>query len=105
MINLTPHSIALQLPSGEVVTFPPSGKVAIVETFEEVVGEAFGVPVIKRTLGEAFGLPEEGIPCLVSSFVLEASKVRAGVYAPDSGNTAVRNEKGHVKAVTRLVAA
>jgi hypothetical protein len=103
MINLTPHTITIRTSSGDV-TIPPSGQVARVSTAETVVGTVLGVPVIERKFFEVEGLPPEGTPCLVSALVLSACPRRAGVYAPDSGPTAVR-ENGQVVAVTRLVAA
>lgn len=122
MLNLTPHSITLRTAHGDI-TFPPSGVVARVETIETVIGsmdvfapgapetDAQGnsngvrVPVVSRTFGAVEGLPAEGTPCIVSALVLSAVPGRSGVYAPDTGATAVRNEKGHIIAVTRLVAA
>lgn len=104
MINLTPHAITLQRADGTQVTYPPSGVVARVASVEKVVDEVNGIPVISRTLGEAEGLPEEGTVCLVSAMVLSAVPGRKGVFAPDSGPTAIR-ENGQVVAVTRLVAA
>ena len=104
MRNLTPHSIHVAV-DGEIRVFPPSGEIARVSTVEQVIGEFNGITVVYRSLGEVTGLPEEGEPCLVSAMVLEAVKGRKGVYAPDSGPTAVRNEKGHIVHVTRLVAA
>ena len=104
MRNLTPHSIRVAV-DGEIRVFPPSGEIARVSTVEQVIGEFNGITVVSRSLGEATGLPEEGEPCLVSTMVLEAVKGRKGVYAPDSGPTAVRNEKGHIVHVTRLIAA
>ena len=47
----------------------------------------------------------EGVECIVSAMVASAVPGRAGVFAPDTGDTALRNEKGFVIAVTRLVAA
>ncbi len=123
MLNLTPHAITLKCLDGSEVTFQPSGTVARVATIESVVGtrdvwshgqtecdehgNSFGsrIEVVRRVLGEAEGLPPEGTDCLVSAMVLSAVHGRKGVYAPDSGPTAIRNEKGQVIAVTRLVAA
>lgn len=123
MLNLTPHAITLKCLDGSEITFQPSGVVARVTTIESVVGTrdvwphgvpecdeqgnstGSRIPVVSRTLGEAEGLPEEGVECLVSAMVLSAVPGRKGVYAPDSGPTAIRNEKGHIVAVTRLVAA
>ena len=104
MINLTPHAITLQKPDGTRVTIAPSGQLARVSTAEQVVAELDGTPVITRTTGDAEGLPEEGTPCIVSAMVLAAVPGRKGVYAPDSGPTAIR-ENGQVVAETRLVAA
>jgi hypothetical protein len=59
-----------------------------------------------RVPGEVTGLPEDGTPCIVSAMVLAALPPGTpGVYAPDTGATAVRNDRGHIMAVTRLVAA
>lgn len=104
MINLTPHAITLQKADGTRVTLQPSGSVARVTTVETVIGEIDGLPVVSRVTGEAEGLPEEGTVCIVSAMVLAAVPGRKGVYAPDSGPTAIR-ENGQVVAVTRLVAA
>ena len=104
MLNLTPHDITLALPDGERVTFPLSGRLARVTSHEVVVGALQGVPVIERQFYAVEGLPNDGTPCLVSALVLSACPGRAGVYAPDTGPTAIR-ENGQVVAVTRLVAA
>ena len=100
MINLTQHPIVIGS-----TTIPPSGTVARVSTVERVVGEFNGVPVIERSFGEVVGLPEEGTPCIVSAMVASAAPGRKGVFAPDTGATAIRDEQGRVVAVTRLVAA
>ena len=104
-INLTPHALSVQLPDGSTTTIPPSGVVARVTTEEVVVGQVVGVPVVERRFGAVEGLPDEGVPCLVSALVAGAVPGRKGVYAPDTGPTAIRNDKGHVVAVTRLVKA
>ena len=107
MINLTPHAITVRAADGTDTTYPPSGTVARVSTTDEVVGACpvTGAPIVRRVFGEVTGLPEEGTPCLVSALVLSAVPGRAGVYAPDTGPTAIRNEAGQIVAVTRLVAA
>ena len=105
MLNLTPHSITIvNTLTGESTTYPPSGQLARVSMKEVVVGTISGVTVIKRVAGEVEGLPEEGVICLVSAMVLDRCAGRSGVYAPDSGPTAIRVD-GQIKAVTRLVAA
>lgn len=104
MINLTPHAISIKI-NDETITFEPSGVVARIETKEVVVNEINGIPVIKRELLQVVGLPDNDVPCIVSSMVLDAMKNsnRKNLFAPDTGNTAIRNERGHVVAVTRLV--
>jgi hypothetical protein len=107
MVNLTPHPITVIGADGAEHTFPPSGQLARVATIEAVTGVCAitGAPVVTRTLGDVQGLPDDGAPCIVSAMVLAACPGRAGVYAPDTGSTAIRDERGQVKAVTRLVAA
>lgn len=123
MLNLTPHAITLKFSDGGEITYPPSGTVARVATVEKAIGtmdvvppgvaecdeqgnsNGKRIPVIRRTLGAVTGLPVEGVECLVSAMVLSAVPGRTGVYAPDTGDTAIRNDKGFVVAVTRLVAA
>ena len=115
------YRITLRTAHGDI-TFPPSGVVARVSTVETVVGfvdvvppgvapcdeqgntNGHRIPVVTRAFGEVFGLPADGTPCIVSALVAGAVPGRAGVYAPDSGSTAVR-ENGQIVAVTRLVAA
>jgi len=107
MINLTPHPIVVRAPDGTETVFAPSGQVARVSTAETVIGTCCftGAPIITRTMGEASGLPEDSTPCLVSALVLSACQGRPGVFAPDTGPTALRDERGQIVAVTRLVAA
>lgn len=104
-INLTPHAITILLSDGSTITLLPSGTVARVTTEEVVVGETGGIPVVERRFGAVEGLPAEGVACIVSAMVAGAVPGRAGVYAPDTGSAAVRNDKGHIVAVTRLVKA
>jgi len=106
MINLTHHAITLRLPDGQDVTLPPSGTVARVSMLEEIVGTVAGLPLIRRRPGPVIGLPDGDQPFIVSSMVLAALPAGApGVYAPDTGSTAIRDERGLVVAVTRLVGA
>jgi hypothetical protein len=105
MINLTPHAITL-ISQDEEITIEPSGTVARVSMTEEVIGAWGEMPVIRRVAGAVTGLPTDGRACIVSAMVLAALPAGTeGVFAPDTGPTAVRNDKGHVVAVTRLVAA
>jgi len=106
--NLTPHAIVVRTPSGDR-TFPPTGLVARVETEEYTIGEVDGIPLVGRTAGRLI-LPnvpgaESNDQLIVSSMALDAASVVQArrLVAPDTGTTAVRNDKGHVVAVTRLV--
>lgn len=112
MKNLTPHPVTIRTADGDI-TLPPSGTVARVATAETdagtiTIGDGTSqVPVVQRAMGEIIGLPEEDLPCIVSSLVLEAVRVqqpwRRAIYAPDTGPTAIRDQNGQVLAVTRLV--
>lgn len=116
-VNLTPHAIAIAtvLDDGDdtAVTVQPSGSIARVSMDElsvRPIEDEYGngiIPVITRKAGAVTGLPapREGVNYLVSGMVLDAlaGSVRFDVFAPDTGPTAVRNDKGHITAVRRLV--
>lgn len=101
MINLTPHAINVN-----GVIYEPSGTVARVEmeeTFVCTLGD--GTHVISRKAGKVIGLPDYETPILVSSLVLDVLEDEWSMvaFAPDTGSTAIRDEKGHITMVTRLV--
>lgn len=106
MINLTPHPITIRV-GGVDTTIQPSGTLARVSSTEYVVGtcQLTGAEIVRREFGQVTGLPADGADCLVSALVLSAVPGRPGVFAPDTGPTAVRDAAGHIVAVTRLVAA
>lgn len=100
-INLTQHAITL----GDTVV-QPSGHIVQVTMQEEVIGMVGDMPAITRRPDHLGGLPdpEEGKVYVVSSMVLDqVPSNRLDVIAPDTGSTAIRNEKGHVLAATRVV--
>lgn len=115
--NLTDHVIRV-LVGGSVIDIPPCGRVAHVKHKETVTRSLHGIPVIEREV-ESVDLPEAEIFFpggweggwlkyrIVSSMVLDAireqGRVVADLYAPDTGTTAVRNDRGQVEYVTRLV--
>lgn len=109
MLNLTPHTINLKTADG-IVSYPPSGMLArVTEVYSSTGQDIEGVPVVTRGWGHVVGIPRDAqgipVPCLVSSLVLGALPIGTrNVYAPDTGETAIRNEKGQVVAVKRLVA-
>ena len=107
MLNLTPHAIVVETDNGRI-TFEPSGTVARVDTHTELVGTVTvdDIPVVERSYGEVENVPE--LPCdpfLVSSMVLDRlPKEYSGVaFAPDTGLGAIRDDKGHIVAVSRLI--
>ncbi len=105
MINLTPHDINIQTKDG-IVTFPKSGIIARVNEKTKVVGKCpvTYVDLVIKEYSEVENLPEVG-HFLVSAMVLQAAKKKEGLflYAPDSGSSAIRDEKGQIKAVVSLV--
>ncbi len=109
MINLTPHAIVIRRADGDW-TLPPSGTLARVAMQDAPAPDVAGVPVVTRRAGQVIGLVRDAdgipVPCIVSAMVLAALPTGTpNVYAPDTGPTAIRNEAGHIVAVTRLVAA
>ena len=108
LLNLTPHPIVIRV-GGDEIVIPPSGQVARVIVKMDTAGtldcNGIAIPLVSRTIGEVVGLPTDGTPCIVSSMVLEQCKGMHNVFAPDTGSTAVRDENGHIVAVTQLVAA
>jgi hypothetical protein len=111
VINLTPHAIVIRTDEREI-TIPPSGKVARVAVATTNRGsqdiDGVLVPVVAQEYGCVEGLPEdkdEFDACIVSYLVLSRCAGMKGIYAPDTGPTAVRDEKGQIAAVTRLISA
>ena len=115
MINLTPHPINIRLANENTLIIPPSGQVARVDMMEQVVGytviDGKQIPLITRIACGITGLDEYGTGvAIVSSMVLDYLQSTHDrryalyvLYAPDTGDTALRNERGHIEAVTRLV--
>lgn len=100
LVNLTPHPIMVE----GFGTFESKG-LARVSTTQKVVGNINGIDLVETVQGQVEGLPEmeEGKMYIVSGMVLSALKgSRADVVAPDTGSTAIRNEKGQIIAVTRF---
>ena len=110
-INLTPHAIVIK--TGDIdITAQPSGMLARVTTSELDAGVVAGIPVIRRAMGEVtLCLVRDQITTdtvlLVSSMVLDAipdgHELAPFCFAPDTGTTATRNDKGHIISVSRLV--
>lgn len=110
LINLTPHDIKIVVGEYETV-IPASGITARVDMTATEQRSLHNssvrlIPVFYNEPGEVIGLPEpkKGVKYLVSIVVLGATK-RPDVFAPDTGATAIRNDKGQIQAVTRLLSA
>lgn len=105
-LNLTPHAIVLRLADGADMTIPPSGTVARVDQLTNQLVLNGDVPILAMPkFGEVVGLPdyEPNVNILVSGLVAEHAN-RIDVFCPATGpnDGAVRNEKGHIVAVTAL---
>lgn len=124
VVNLTPHTITL-LVKGTGINHGQEAEVVIASTgiarveskdstlnymaTDEPVQWPDGglFDVTERTLGDIIGLPEpeESTVCVVSMPVAQraAELGRQDVFGPDTGTSAVRDEKGLIKAVRGLV--
>jgi len=104
VINCTPHPIKVRRNDGSEIVFEPSGILPRVSTIETLAGEIKGIPCVTQTQGEISGLPEPetGTVFMVSALVFNASD-RRDLIAPDTGKGAIRDEKGRIQAVTRLL--
>jgi len=97
LLNLTPHTINVALPSGEWVELPPSGPPARLEVDRRQVGSILigedTVPVYATVLGDCDGLPppDNSHILIVSRVVAEHFPFRHDLIFPDE---VVRNEKG-----------
>ena len=111
MKNLTPHAIIVRTVMNGDQIFQPSGEVARVAASTEGISIThLGTDIIRTVYGEVEGL---GVPSdypegvLVSSLVLSRLNSEwAGIaFAPATGphDGAIRDEKGHIVAVTKLV--
>jgi hypothetical protein len=114
IINLTPHSIVLLrdnlLGGQEAAEFTPSGVIARVATTAGAKIEGKDIPLFTApTWGEVENLPapKAGVILLVSALVAGRCIGRTDVFSPGTGpnDGAVRDDKGHIKAVTRLIQA
>lgn len=103
LVNVTPH--AIQIADGPV--FEPSGLVVRVRERRETAESLAGIPVEVTVYESVEGLPapEAGVVYIASAMVRAAAAAlgRTDVVSPDTGPTAVRNEKGHIVAVKGFV--
>ena len=133
LVNLTPHELVIKSPRINKITgrddgmstrLKPSGTVARIEMGYKNAGwiardggsssgsdsnSLYGLPdhqirAVRQAPGEITGLPDPVEDTIfITSTMVAAEVKRPDVVAPDTGETAERNEKGHIVAVTRLV--
>ena len=119
-INLTPHPIRLRTEVADtsatsrdddiVVAPDPSGPARVATTPGKADGDIGGVALFGATqFGEVTGLPapQEDTVYIVSALVGGQVSGRTDVVQPGTGpqDGTIRNEAGHIYAVTRLVRA
>jgi hypothetical protein len=106
MLNLTPHAISvLNQATGAVDTFPPSGTLARVAVASTEVSSSLPYSVGVTTYGSVEGIPLAATEVfLVSAMVLDRlpAEYHGWAFAPDTGPSAVRNDKGHIVHVVAL---
>lgn len=110
LVNLTPHPINLMLDDGTEAVLPSSGLCRIEQKSGERLKEfdKFDVPIFGAPAdGDIIGLPEPqpGVFYIVSMIAARAIKWRDDILYPGTGpaDEPVRDDKGNIKAVTRLI--
>ena len=117
-INLTPHALRLRVevadmvaesrPDDVVVEPDARGSARVSSTPGALLGELEGVALYgTTTFGEVTGLPEPEADTIFIVSALVGGQVagRTDVVQPGTGpaDQTVRNDKGHIFAVTRLI--
>ena len=109
--NLTPHALVLVDNSGVKHTLQPENLSARVAVTEKIHGflQDINMTIIYQEFKDVENLPDyvPGTVLIVSAMVLSQlplSRRGFDVFAPDTGKTAIRDEKGNIIAVTRLSA-
>lgn len=101
-VNLTPHSIMVADKNGEHA-FAPDGTIARTTEATEPTASIGGFEIEAVRTGDVIGLPDPapGTTFIVSMVVAThpAVRGRSDVVAPNTGPTAIRNDKGHILAV------
>lgn len=112
LVNLTPHIVVIRCVDGREITVLPTAPMARVSTEpgRPYRMDEIGVDSIQfmgaTTLGAALDLPDpDGDSLFIVSAMVAALVHRDDVFSPGTGpnDGAIRNEKGQVEAVTRLI--
>ena len=101
--NYTPHTVKV-ITENQTFEYPSVG-VARVKEITENIGDLSGVPLVKRRYGIVENLPEEkeDVMYIVSLLVFQSSN-RTDLLCPDTGSDSViRDEKGNIIVVKRLI--
>lgn len=104
IVNLTPHDVTV-IVDGERQTWPSTGAARVIEVRTELRPLA-GIPRFAAQGVEVRGLPDAqpGTYLVVSRMVLDALPDRIDLVAPDTGATALRDDRGRIEAVTAFIA-
>ena len=83
IVNLTAHEVKIVNIEGEIITIPPSGKVAKVDVEYQKINEVNKIPVYKIIYKNIEGLPEpkENTYYIVSAIVKNAIPEREDVVS------------------------
>lgn len=103
VINLTPHDVRVCV-GKDIITVPPSGKVARLKMSTKPHGTVHGMPVSLSNDDGVLNNPEEreGVIYITSSVVAKSLR-REDVLSPDTTDDGVlRDGNGNVYAVKRL---
>ena len=105
-VNLTPHSVTILREGREPLTIPSSGVVRVGTTSLRVY-TVESIPCVRQEYSEIDRLPDPvpGTMYIVSLIALQAIEGRSDVCAPATGpnDGAVRDDRGQIVAVTKLV--
>lgn len=102
IINLTPHTIVVELEDSQQRSFESTGIVRC--SVQNVIQEKVdGIPISTAEYGEIIGLPEPSEDKLyLTSAVVAQRANRRDVVGPDSGPSAIR-ENGQIIAVRGFI--
>lgn len=108
-VNCTPHAIKYKNNNGEIITLEPSGNIARLDESEEELCSRNGALFVEKKFSDIIGLPapEPGTMYIVSGLVQQHNKTHRNrvqdLLVPNTGETAVRNEKGFIDYVVSFM--
>lgn len=105
IINLTPHCVNIMDSDGNEISKFESMGIARADSFETVVDELNGIPVVEMSYGNPIGLPDPATDTayIVSMLTIQAA-IQVGRTTADLYTTAdlVRNDKGQIIGCRKL---